>query len=213
MRPRQVVVVTGTGTEVGKTWLSARLARSLIDSGLRVAARKPAQSFASGETVTDADVLAGATGETAYEVCPPHRWYPVPMAPPMAAESLGLDAPTIEQLSYETDGSWPDVQVDVGIVEGAGGVASPQADDGDTVDLARSLGADAVVLVADAGLGAINLVRMSVAALAPLPVVVFLNRYASDGLHWANRSWLETREALGVAVDVEGVVRAVTGRG
>ena len=55
----------------------------------------------------------------------------------------------------------------VGLVEAAGGVRSPLADDGDAVDLAAALRPDRVVLVADAGLGTINAVRLAVGAAGP----------------------------------------------
>ncbi len=88
VRPRRVVAVVGTGTDVGKTWVAARLLTDLRAAGLRVAARKPAQSFEPDDDPAglDAAVLGAATGEPPEEVCPPHRWYEVAMAPPMAAE-------------------------------------------------------------------------------------------------------------------------------
>jgi len=52
--------VAGTATEVGKTFVGAALLAELRATGVRVAARKPAQSFAIGELRTDADVLAAA---------------------------------------------------------------------------------------------------------------------------------------------------------
>ena len=56
-RPERLVFVTGTGTEVGKTWVGARLAEVLRKSRRNVAARKPAQSFALDEgRPTDAQV-------------------------------------------------------------------------------------------------------------------------------------------------------------
>jgi len=168
-RPDRVVVVAGTATDVGKTFVAAALLDRLRATGTSVAARKPAQSFAPGDLRTDADVLAAATGEDAAAVCPRHRWYETPMAPPMAAEVLGRPAFTVEDLRSELD--WPDA-VDVGLVETAGGVRSPLAGDGDCASLARVIEPDLVVLVADAGLGTINAVRMSAAALA------------SDGLLW-----------------------------
>src|SRR4029453_2707452 len=90
-RPRRVVLVTGTGAEVGKTWVACRLARALRERGLIVAARKPVQSYVPSDDPagTDAALLAEATGETAQLVCPQHRWYPVAMAPPIAAAVLG----------------------------------------------------------------------------------------------------------------------------
>ena len=94
-RPRTLVVVLGTGTEVGKTWVGAALARELRRTGRTVAARKPAQSFLPEELGgTDAEVLAAATGEAPHEVCVEHRWYPTPMAPPMAADAL--DRPRVD---------------------------------------------------------------------------------------------------------------------
>lgn len=45
LRPQRLIVVVGTRTEVGKTWVTARLLRDLRASGRHVAARKPVQSF------------------------------------------------------------------------------------------------------------------------------------------------------------------------
>lgn len=192
VRPWRVVVVVGTGTDVGKTWVSARLLAALRMQGHRVAARKPAQSFNADDDPVgrDAAVLAAATGEDVAEVCPEERCYPVAMAPPMAADVLGRSRLTIAALAEEL--RWPTEPVGVGLVETAGGVRSPQAHDGDAIDLCAALAPDLVVLVADAGLGAINAVRLSADALAGSDLVVVLNRFdAADGLHARNRAWLE----------------------
>ena len=63
VRPRRVVAVVGTGTDVGKTWVAARLLSDLRAAGLRVAARKPAQSFDPDDDPAglDAAVLGAAT--------------------------------------------------------------------------------------------------------------------------------------------------------
>ena len=198
MPERVLLVVSGTGTGVGKTWVTARLLATLRAAGVPVAARKPAQSFHPGESPTDAEVLAAASGEDPRAVCPPHRWLPRAMAPPMAAAALGLPPFTIADLAGEL--ALP--QEGVVAVEGAGGARSPLADDGDTVDLARALGADAVLVVADAGLGTISATRLAVAAFAPLPVTVLLNRFdPSDELHAANLAWLRERCGLDVLTD------------
>jgi dethiobiotin synthetase len=206
-RPERLVLVTGTGTEVGKTWLGAHLATELRAKGLRVAARKPAQSFAPGDGPTDADVLAAATGEDVDTVCPRHRWYEVAMAPPMAAEALGRPPIKIAELADEI--TFP-ADIDVGLVEAAGGVRSPLGHDGDTVDLVALLKPDAVVLVADAGLGTINAVLLSFAALAPTTVRVFLNRFdGADPLHAANRRWLSDHFRLDVTVEIHALAERV----
>ena len=204
MRPHRVVVVTGTGTDVGKTWVAQALITTLTKDGVRIAARKPAQSFSPEETTTDADRLAAATGETPTEVCPTHRWYPIALAPPMAAEVLHRPVPTLADLAGEIALSWPTHQVHIALVEGAGGVASPQASDGDTTDLCRAVTADVVVLVAcDPGLGTINLVRLATRALAPWRVVVHLNRFdPAHDLHRLNRDWLADHDGLEVTTDI-----------
>ena len=80
---------------------------------------------------------------------------------------------------------------------------SPLAEDGDSRDLVCALDVDLVALVADAGLGTIDAVRSGVDALAPLPVVVLLNRFdEGDDLHRRNRDWLAQRDGFDVAVDV-----------
>lgn len=193
-------MVAGTGTEVGKTWVACGLAWALRSSGLTVAARKPVQSHDPADRAPlDSELLAAATGEDAAAVCPPERTYPLAMAPPMAAEALGRPVPTLADLAAGI--SWP-AGVAVGILETAGGVRSPLAPDGDTVDLVRLTGPDLVVLVADAGLGTINAVRSSAAALGDVALVVLLNRFdPGDDLHRRNRAWLTERDRLRVLTD------------
>ena len=229
MRPERLILVCGTGTEVGKTWVGGRLLVELRRRGLTVAARKPAQSFdIDPEGVglggaTDAERLGEASGEHPDTVCHPFRSYHRAMAPPMAAEALGLPPFTVAELIGEL--VWPAQAVRVGVVETAGGVRSPQAADGDVVDMVAALAPDVVVLVADAGLGTINGVRMSMDALAGArPVdgarpgdgagtesaagtesgprtVVVLNRFDDrDEIHRRNRQWLAERDGYQVVV-------------
>jgi dethiobiotin synthetase len=193
-RPRTLVFVAGTATDVGKTWWGAAMARELRAAGVRVAARKPVQSGEPG-AATDADVLAAATGEDPETVCPPSRTLLVAWAPPMAARELGLPPFTTDDLAGGID--WPP-SVDVGLVEGIGGPRSPISDDGDNVDLAHLVAPDVVVLVADAGLGTINAVRLSAAVFADFPVVVALNRYRDDPLHARNLEHLTAVDGFDV---------------
>jgi dethiobiotin synthetase len=203
-----VLAVAGTGTDVGKTYVTAALLRALRARSNGIAVRKPVQSFAEGDTTTDADVLAQAAGVTPTDVCPPHRWIPLPLAPPMAADALGLAPFTIADLLGEVLPTAPGPGAL--IVETAGGVRSPIAADGDCADLIDALTPALVLLVADAGLGTINLVRMSVGVLQQHRVVVYLNRYdASSDLHARNADWLRTREGLEVVTDIEALTRFV----
>jgi dethiobiotin synthetase len=189
-------VIAGTGTGVGKTWIAAALARHV---GAGVVARKPVQSF--DVHPTDAEVLAEATGASPDEVCPPHRSYPLAIAPFLAAARLGLPPFTLDDLLGEL--RWPSCRL--GLVEPAGGVRSPMTSDGaDTVDLCDALRPDQVVLVADAGLGTLNAVRLSLDALAGHRVTVFLNWFdLDDPLHHDNRAWLRNHAGAPVTTELK----------
>jgi dethiobiotin synthetase len=208
------IVVTGTGTEVGKTFVAHAALCALRARGERVAARKPVQSFTPDDTSTDADVLAAATGEEPTAVCPSHRWLPIPMAPPMAADALGLAPFTIADLASEVREVEHDASSEgMVFVEGAGGVRSPLARDGDTVGLADQLDPYLVVLVADAGLGTINLVRLAASALLDHRVVVYLNRFdGDDELHQRNRAWLIEHDRFDVVTGVDELTNRVVPR-
>ncbi|MGH9245489.1 MAG: aminotransferase class I/II-fold pyridoxal phosphate-dependent enzyme [Acidimicrobiales bacterium] len=208
-RPERLVVVVGTGTGIGKTWVTCRLARHLQEYGSRVAARKPAQSFEPTIEATDAHLLATATDEQPSDVCPPHRSYPLPMAPPMAAQALVRPPILIADLVSELH--WPP-GTEVGLVETAGGVRSPLADDGDAIALSHALAPDQFILVAGAGLGTLNDVRLAIHALRAVaaPVVVHLNRYDSDDeLHLLNRTWLVQHDRLDVTTSIETLARVL----
>ena len=193
-KPSRLVGVIGTHTEVGKTWVTAQLLASLRSRGVRVAARKPVQSFEPDADSTDARELARVSGEREVDVCPAHRCYRLAMAPPMAADALQLARISLNDLIDEI--IWP-ADIDVGFVETVGGARSPLAHDGDSVDLLKCLPVDEVLLVADAGLGTLNAVRLALACIAPLPVTVFLNRYdADDDLHRRNREWLLAHDGI-----------------
>lgn len=200
-KPRRLVGVIGTHTEVGKTWVTAQLLASLRARGVRVAARKPVQSFEPDTASTDARELAQASGEREAEVCPAHRCYRLAMAPPMAADALQLARIELNDIVDEI--AWP-ADIDVGFVETVGGARSPLAHDGDSVDLVKRLPVDEVLLVADAGLGTLNAVRLTLACIAPLPVTVFLNRYdPHDDLHRRNREWLLTHDGIDVLIRID----------
>jgi dethiobiotin synthetase len=201
------VVIAGTDTEIGKTWFASRVIETLRTAGVRVAARKVAQSFTRDDLgCTDAELLAAATGEDPTTVCPEAHWYSLAMAPPMAASRLGRAPFTIADLVASIAPSAADVM----LIESAGGVRSPLADDGDTVALCRALRPDLVAIVADARLGCINAVRLATDVLREHHTVVALNRFeAADELHHANLEWLRARDGLDIVSDAEAVARRI----
>lgn len=206
-RPARLIGVIGTTTGVGKTWVSAQVLATLKLRGARVAARKPVQSYGPDDINTDAALLAGASGENVADICPAHRCYPLAMAPPMAANLLGRGPLLMKDIVGEV--RWPE-GIDVGVVETVGGARSPLSRDGDSMDLLRRLQVDEVLLVADPGLGTINMVRLTLAAVGSFPTLVYLNRFdPHDELHELNRRWLTEEDGLRVVTDVHCLAMAL----
>ncbi len=205
-RPNALVVIAGTGTDIGKTWVAAALISELRSRGVSCAARKPAQSYDPRDRTTDSAQLSAATGEDPAVVCPPGRSYEVAMAPPMSADSLGRPRIALADLIRDTLGSWGADPAKVGVVELAGGVRSPLAHDGDGVDMIAALAPDLLVVVADAGLGTINAVMATLDSLgtsAPATTTVLhLNRYDdSIELHRRNLDWLSSHAGASLTTD------------
>jgi dethiobiotin synthetase len=206
-RPRRLLGVLGTHTEVGKTWVSVRLLNAARQRGLHVAARKPVQSFALDGSPTDAAQLSGATGEPAEQVCAPARCYELAMAPPMAAECLGK--PRISSADLLACMAWSP-GIDLGLVESVGGPRSPMTHDADSVEFIERVAPDCLLLVADAGLGSLNAIRLSLACLPARPVHVLLNRFdAQDTLHELNRTWLRERYDIHTFTEVTALLNAI----
>lgn len=184
-----VVFVAGTGTEVGKTWAAAGLARLLKDRGLIVAACKPVQSYdPDTDGPTDAAVLAAATEQSPDAVCPPACSYPVPLAPPMAARKLRRACPTLDEIASRCRFA---ATVDVGLVEGVGGLYSPIASDGHNLDLIERIQPDLVVVVASADLGGIHDTMACTLPLSAFRRAVFCNRFdPRTEIHGLNVGWL-----------------------
>lgn len=148
--------ITGTGTGVGKTYVAALIARSLIAAGKRVGVYKPVASgceLHAGELISpDAVTLWEAAGKpgTLEQVCP--QRFTAPLAPHLAARAEGarVDAKLLRSgLKFWRESS------DIVLVEGAGGLMSPISDDDYNADLAEEFGYP-LIIVAENVLGTIN---------------------------------------------------------
>ncbi|MFV2066061.1 MAG: dethiobiotin synthase [Pirellulales bacterium] len=156
--------VTGTGTEVGKTFVTALIARQLSAAGHRVGVYKPVASgcpIEGGRRVChDAVALwqaSGRRGELA-RVCP-QAWL-APLAPHLAARQEGAEVD--DRLLESGLAYWSD-RCDVVLVEGAGGLLSPISDSRDNADLAAALSFPLLIVTANR-LGAINATRQTLLA-------------------------------------------------
>ena len=157
------IFVTGTDTDVGKTWVGTHLIRELIDRGIDVHPRKPIESgWPTGDFQhTDAWRLALAAGKTEQldAICP--NRFAAALSPVRAARMEGTSL-TLRQLAAQcTENLKPD---DFLYVEGAGGFYSPLTEDALNADLASALRLP-VVLVANNRLGCMSQVLLCCEAL------------------------------------------------
>ena len=150
------VFITGTDTEVGKTFYSKLLLQSLNAQGLHTAAMKP---LASGAEVQDgklrnADALVlqqAANTSFSYELCNPYCFEPA-IAPHLAAEHAGVRIdPDVILQAYEQ----LQRQADITVVEGVGGWLVPVNESQTVADLVEAMGLP-VILVVGMRLGCMN---------------------------------------------------------
>jgi len=153
----RILFVTGTDTGVGKTVLTALLARELVARGVSVAALKP---ICSG-TREDARALRDALGDalTLDEINPWH--FRAPLAPLLAARREGRRVTQAQVVAHTRKFT---SRFEVVLVEGAGGLLSPLGEGFDSLSLILALRARPIVVVANR-LGAVSQVRLVLAAL------------------------------------------------
>ena len=144
-------MVTGTGTGVGKTAVTAAVAALARDGGRRVAVLKPAQTGVASGAPGDVDEVRRLAGDVTVREL---RRYPDPLAPDTAARRSGI-APVGPAEAAQAAGEL-DATHDLVLVEGAGGLLVRFGPDGSTLaDIAWAMSAPLVV-VAQAGLGTLN---------------------------------------------------------
>jgi dethiobiotin synthetase len=162
----KTLLVTGTDTGVGKTWVTSLLIRQFRQRGFSTGAYKPAcsgaETNAAGESFwSDVEALRAACGNHPDEdlVCP--QRFQAAVAPNVAA---GLENRSVDdQLLVSGADRWKSY-VDWLLIEGAGGVFCPLSDHMTVMDLATTLRTPVIVVAANR-LGVINHTRLTVDAL------------------------------------------------
>jgi dethiobiotin synthetase len=161
------ILVTGTDVGVGKTRVACSLARALQEAGRQVIAIKPVETGCSIEPSPSEDGvrLALATGQSA----PAHAILRLrePVEPVLASETSG-DEIDFDGLVLKIE-RFAD-QAEYAIIEGRGGLLTPVTWEWNMADVARTLGAVALVVGLDR-VGTINhtLLTLSALELAGLP--------------------------------------------
>ncbi len=157
--------VTGTDTGVGKTFVTAGIARRARELRKRVFAFKPIEtgcSLVQGRLIgDDQETLCKAAGSWQTGALRGVYQFARPVAPLVAAEEQNttIDIERIVRAVGEGASG-----VDLTLIEGAGGWRVPITTTVDMGGLARSLGLP-VVLVGRSGLGTINHCLLSIEAI------------------------------------------------
>lgn len=175
-KPAQGVFVSGTDTEVGKTYVSCMQLRRMREAGgLHLGAYKPVASGAASMETSDAYQLWRASGTP----MPLHMVNPqsfnAALAPPVAAEAEGRTVD--ETMLLRGVEAWKE-HCDFLLVEGAGGLCSPISWNITNADLAVQIGFP-LWIVASNRLGVVHqvLAAVTVALSRGLGVErVFLNQ-------------------------------------
>ncbi|MDG0996445.1 MAG: dethiobiotin synthase [Gammaproteobacteria bacterium] len=164
----KTIFITGTDTDVGKTFIGTRLTEKLLKSGLTLSVRKPIESGCQrqGTTLVPADAsdyvsiynVSSTDNCSLDDVC---RYRYEPAISPQRAITLADETVSVEQLLAASQGKAAD---DVLLVEGAGGFYSPLCSDGLNADLAEAMQAQVILVVRDR-LGCINQALLSLAAI------------------------------------------------
>ena len=148
--------ITGTDTEIGKTFVSSLLIKLLSEDDLSVAGMKP---VASGANIVDGELknddalllMQAANIEVDYKIINPYVFEPA-ISPHLAAEQAGIEIDCniinskLEQLKNISD---------IVIVEGVGGWHAPLTLHTTVADLAEALNLP-IILVVGLRLGCLN---------------------------------------------------------
>ncbi|MEV8585386.1 dethiobiotin synthase [Streptomyces sp. NPDC051180] len=155
-----IIVVSGTGTEIGKTVVTAAVAAVATAAGRSVAVLKPAQTGVGPDERGDADEVVRLSGAvTSAELAR----FPEPLAPDTAARRSGLAPVGPSEVAEAARKLAADH--DLVVVEGAGGLLVRFDEEGGTLaDVASLLGAPVLVVV-PAGLGTLNTAALTGEAL------------------------------------------------
>lgn len=198
--------VTGTGTEIGKTYIAGLIVKTLHEAGLNVAYYKAAMS--GNERRPDGSLIPGdalfvkeisGISQSLESMCP--YVYENAVSPHLASRIEGnpVNMDVIEQTFQAVCHTH-----DYVVVEGSGGITCPLRFDEEKIfleDIVRRFSLPSL-LVADSGLGTINGVVLTYEYMEqkklPLKGIIFNNFHPSNVMEEDNRHMCETLTGLDV---------------
>lgn len=207
------IFVTATGTDIGKTFVSALLVKKMRSIGLNCGYYKPVLSGA--ERLDNGDLLPGDCDhvvKTAGLVCKPGEClsycFEEAVSPHLAADRTGV---SIDKKTIKSDFDLLRKSYDYMVVEGAGGITCPFNLKEEKLllpDIIKTLGLD-IIIVADGGLGTINSVVLTVeyakAHRLNVKGIIFNNYDKNNFMHTDNKLQVER------LCDVKVIAQVATG--
>lgn len=177
-----VFFISGVDTDAGKTFVTARLAAQLSESGVNVMTQKPVQTGCTDEAediVEHRKVMGTGMTQSDKEGLTCTYLFKKPASPALAAS---LEGKEIDLSKIDSDTAELARRHDVVLVEGAGGLMVPMTQSVLTIDYVASRKLP-MILVTTSHLGGINHALLSIEACknhgVDLRHVVF-NRFPSD---------------------------------
>lgn len=199
------VFITGTGTDIGKTYVTALMAKYYKEQGIDVAYYKAAISGADTIPESDAGYVKRIAGLEQPDDSMVSYLFREAVSPHLAAK---INNRPIELDKIVADYKAVRDSHEFTVVEGSGGIVCPiRYDDEEKKllpDIIKALGLS-VIIVADAGLGTIHNVVTTAAYIENLGIEiegVLLNNYIGDLMQKDNYYMIEELTGLKVIATV-----------
>lgn len=199
------IFITATGTDVGKTYISALIVKAMRETGYNCGYYKPVLSGVeeSGGKLVKSDcnyVVERANIPVSAEDCVTY-WWKEAVSPHLASERAGE---TILTAKIKSDFDKACEKYDYLLVEGAGGITCPLRLRGEKYllkDLINDLGME-IIIVADGGLGTINSTLLTVEYARANGINIrgiILNNYLEDDFMYRDNLY-QTEYLTGIKV-------------
>lgn len=209
-RKKKGIFITATGTDIGKTYITALIIKKLRDNAINAGYYKAALSGANLKNRKlipgDAEYVAAMSGIS----MPPEKLvsyiYEPPVSPHLAAK---MEQYPIVLDKIKADFQKIQEQFEIVVAEGSGGIVCPLRMDNQRImltDVIKALQLP-VLIVADAGLGTINSTVLTVeyAKSAGIEIKgILLNQYEEKNpIHQDNHLQIETLTDIPIIAHVK----------
>ena len=182
--------ITGTDTEIGKTFVSSLLIKLFVEEGFQVTGMKPIASGAKmiNGTLKNDDALSlmrASNVKADYKIINPYVFENA-VSPHIAAEQAEVEISVDEIKKYF---ELLRQKSDVVVVEGVGGWYAPISCHTTVADLAETLGLP-IILVVGLRLGCLNHALLTAQALrqSGLPIAGWIANYVENGFSSADKN-------------------------